>query len=66
MRPSEAYRVCLECFTVFDTEGDLVAAHRRLHPEQVRVDPASVTVCPACLHDFDRIRSDHPQPEGTS
>jgi hypothetical protein len=48
------YRVCGECFHVFETAADLVAADQAAwsdgpHPPR---DPEHIYSCPVCVHDF--------------
>lgn len=53
MTPS-TYRVCPECFHVYETAADLVAADQAAwadgpHPPR---DPDKIYSCPECAHDF--------------
>jgi hypothetical protein len=51
------YRICFECFHVFRTADELIAAHRAVL-EQIgstlnpRTDPEAIFSCPECSHDF--------------
>lgn len=64
---SDPFRVCGECFHVFPTVDALLADHaalvERLNGEQLpftpyapplvaKTDPAQITCCPHCAHDW--------------
>lgn len=56
------YRTCFECFHVFRTAGELLAAHNKLMSEIpspswapgtiIEIDAGNIHVCPLCAHDF--------------
>jgi hypothetical protein len=51
---ASTYRVCPECFHVYETAADLVAADQAAwadgpHPPR---DPDKIYSCPECTHDF--------------
>lgn len=61
--PGGAYRICGECFHVYETADDLIRIYNaegdRLadqHPEEPRspwvTDPEAIFFCPVCIHDF--------------